>query len=186
MFDGGRVGDLVWLGNEGAMPDAAIRTWAANAEPGASIVYARGAALPASAGVDLVRSLAQAGAVAPVRRKMPHGFDFIAQRTRSPFALQSAVSRLSRGPVRRARKVSTKTECRALYRILKKCAAEARVCPTNAELAKALGLKDAKTVSNRLLRVVAAGLVKFTDFGPNERRVALIVESGAQTPRGAL
>lgn len=186
MFDGGRVGDFVWLGNEGAMPDAAIATWARGAEPGSSIVYARGAALPAGTGVDLVRSLALSGAVAPVRRKMPHGFDFIAQRTRSPFSLPATVQRISRGPVRRARKASTKTECRAIWRLIRRAVAEGLPCPTNAELARAIGLKDADAARFRLRRIVAAGLVELIDHGPNERRVARIPESGAQTPRGAL
>ena len=186
MFDGGRVGDHVWLGNEGLMPDSAIRSWAAEAAPGSSIVYARGAALPSGAGVDLVRALAQAGTVAPVRRRAPHGFDFIAQRTRSPFALKAAVARLARGPVRRNRKASTKTECRALYRLIKKAAAEGRPCPTNAELARAVGLKDADAARFRLRRLVAEGLITFTDHGPNERRVATITETGRSTPRGEL
>lgn len=168
------------------MPDQVIRSWVADAAPGSQIVYARGAALPSGAGVDLVRALAQAGTVAPVRRRAPHGFDFIAQRTRSPFALNAAIARISRGPVRRARKASTKTECRALYRLIKKAAAEGRPCPTNAELARSIGLKDADAARFRLRRIVAEGLVEFTDHGPNERRVARIIETGAVTPRGAL
>lgn len=74
----------------------------------------------------------------------------------------------------------------AILRALRRAANMGMVAPTNGELAKSLGLKDADAARYLVNRLVAAGAIKVADQGPRARRIVTIVATGRETKAGAL
>jgi DNA-binding Lrp family transcriptional regulator len=73
-----------------------------------------------------------------------------------------------------------------VLRLLAQAASKGLPCPTNAELAKRIGLKDAVAASYRVRRLVQSGAIVVEEPSPSERRVVTIVATGAQTRRAQL
>src|SRR3546814_2904818 len=68
-----------------------------------------------------------------------------------------------------------------MMKLLNKAAVTCRPCPTNAELAVALGLKNAEVARYEFNRLVRQGKIAVAGFGPRRRRVVTIVATGQQT-----
>lgn len=162
-----------------AVPAGAIEAWIVSAEPGDEIVYATGPSLPhGMASVYMVRELAEAG---HVRLHM--------RRNRDTRALEYvAVRRIAESPVVPASpcEVDPRGIARRMMQLLTKAALTCRPCPTNAELAAALGLKNAEAARYEFNRLVRQGKITVADFGPRRRRVVTIVATGQQTRRASL
>src|SRR3546814_11901062 len=73
-----------------------------------------------------------------------------------------------------------------MMKLLNKAAVTCRPCPTNAELAVALGLKNAEVARYEFNRLVRQGKIAVAGFGPRRRRVVTIVATGQQTRKGGL
>src|SRR3546814_2269825 len=73
---------------------------------------------------------------------------------------------------------------RRMMKLLNKAAVTCRPCPTNAELAVALGLKNAEVARYEFNRLVRQGKIAVAGFGPRRRRVVTIVATGQQTRTG--
>src|SRR3546814_18430292 len=69
---------------------------------------------------------------------------------------------------------------RRMMKLLNKAAVTCRPCPTNAELAVALGLKNAEVARYEFNRLVRQGKIAVAGFGPRRRRVVKIVATGQQ------
>jgi len=162
-----------------------FRTWVDRAAPGDDVVYATGAR-PAEGIGAVVRSLHEQGLVAMTSKRGDDGFRFIAQRLADPRPSQIR----ARAPVNRGRFTLTandgKMTTRAVLRLLSQAASKGWPCPTNAELAKRVGLKDAVAASYRVRRLVQSGAIIVEEPSPSERRVVTIVATGAQTRRASL
>lgn len=159
--------------------------WVKNAAPGDDVVYATGAR-PAEGIGAVVRSLHEQGLVAMTSKRGDDGFRFIAQRLPDPRPSQVR----ARKPVNRGRFTLAandgKMTTRAVLRILTQAASKGLPCPTNAELAKRVGLNGAVAASYRVRRLVQAGAIVVEEPSPLERRVVTIVASGKKTMRAPL
>jgi hypothetical protein len=159
--------------------------WVKAARPGDDVVYATGAR-PAEGIGAYVRSLHEKGLVTMTAKRGDDGFRFIAQRLSDPRPSQVR----ARKPVNRGRFALAandgKMTTRAVLRLLAQAASKGLPCPTNAELAKRIGLKDAVAASYRVRRLVQSGAIVVEEPSPSERRVVTIVATGAQTRRAQL
>ncbi len=152
--------------------------WVSTALPGDRCIYATGPELPREApAVSLARTMANVGLVTLTTQAVAGGRNFIAIRCaidpNRPDAPRHA-------PVREddlAEKVLAR---------LRRAANLGHVCPTNAELARDCGLKDADAASYRIRKLIAARKIRVEDHGPNTRRVVTIVSTGRRTIPGAL
>jgi hypothetical protein len=160
-----------------AVEASALDRWAASAAPRARIVYATGPELPREApAVSLARRLADVGLVTLTTEAIEGGRNYIA--VRLPFAASTAPVALDPLP-------EDALAARVLQR-LRRAANLDQVCPTNAELARECGLKDAAVASYRIRKLIAAGKIRVEDQGPNARRIVTIVATGRRTMPGAL
>ncbi|CAD7335349.1 winged helix-turn-helix domain-containing protein [Sphingomonadales bacterium 58] len=157
--------------------------WVKRAAPGEDVVYSVGVR-PAKAIGEAVRALHDQGLVSLTSKRTDSGLRFIAQRRPDPRPAQE------RKPVPRGRFTlgasDGKMTTRAVLRILSQAAGRDLPCPTNAELAKRVGLKDAVAASYRMRRLVADGKITVEEPSPTERRVVTIVATGKQTRRASL
>ena len=157
----------------------ALESWADNAEPGQRITYASGPAeLPEHPTFVLAGSLRRQGAVIThiKRRDDGGGFDFLAVRRARDVAEQ----------VRNTATVDDDDLDQIVLRELRRCASLQWACPTNAELARRCGLKDALQASYRMRKLIEAGHILVEGRGPMQRRIVTIVATGKQTVPGAL
>jgi len=155
-----------------------VEAWVTMAEPGDELVYATGIALPASApAVVAVRDLVADGLVRTHMRRVGKGFEY--------FAIRRAPEVNPVQPPRHVAPPRDDGDTRVL-RVLTRAANLRQVCPTNAEIARECGLKDAVAASYRLRKLIADGAIKSEDQGPNQRRIVTIVGTGASTIKGAL
>jgi hypothetical protein len=72
-----------------------------------------------------------------------------------------------------------------VLRVLRRAANFSRPCPSNAELAKACGLKDAGQASYQVRRLVQAGAIRVVSQGVGQARVIVIAGSGRRTAQAA-
>lgn len=161
-----------------ATPIDTLEAWIDAARAGDSTVYATGPALPhGHPSVKRVQVLADRGVLRPhlMRRRDGKGFDFLATRLPDPPPVAGvAVARDAGG--KGARVLAALT-----------ARAEARdVMHSNAELARACGLKNADEASYQIRKLIAAQVIRVEDFGPLERRAVTIIATGATTRRGRL
>src|SRR3546814_11698224 len=73
---------------------------------------------------------------------------------------------------------------RRMMKLLNKAAVTCRPCPTNAELAVALGLKNAEVARDEFNRLVRQGKIALAGFGSLRRRGVTNVATGQQTREG--
>lgn len=157
-----------------------LHSWVARARPGDDVVYDIGVR-PGDAIGAAVRALHHSGLVTMTAKRVDGGFRHIAQRLPDRAARRAP----ARGRVRLAAN-DAKMTMRAVLRILQQAASRDLPCPTNAELARRIGLKDAVAASYRVRRLVAAGKIVVEEPSPLERRVVTIVATGKSTVRGVL
>lgn len=155
-----------------------FEAWVARARPGDSTLYATGPALlHAHPTVRLVQVLADRAVLRPhIRRRADGaGFDF-------------TVTRIDEEAVGDAppRSAVAEAKCVRVLNALTRCAERGGMMQSNQELARECALKNASEASYVLRKLTARGAIRVTDHGPNERRVATIVASGAATVRGRL
>ncbi len=168
-------------------PDQMSR-WAERALPGEDVVYSTGVR-PAEKIGAAVRAMRDSGVVALTSKRLSAeqggGFRFIAQRLADPRPSQHVRKAAPRGRFAPASDDAKRTT-RMVLRQLARAAKRAEPCPTNAELARAVGLKDAVAASYRVRRLVKDGAIVVEEPSPLERRVVTIVASGLRTRRAKL
>lgn len=168
-----------------ALKPEQLISWAQRARPGEDVAYFTGDR-PSEALRSVVRDLSAQGLVVPTTKRAGAGFRFIAQRLEAPRPSQlRARARVNPGQFRQSSD-HAKRVGGAVLRLLSRAANRGQACPTNAELARALGLKDAVAASYRVRCLVRAGKIRVEEPSPTERRVVTIVATGKSTVRGAL
>lgn len=160
-----------------------LDNWAARALPGENVVYSTGAR-PGDAIGAAVRQLHAAGLVTMTSKRLDGRLRHIVQRLPAPRASQLGK------PVARGRFTvacdDAKQTTRAVLQVLRRAAKRGESCPTNAELARIVGLKDAAAASYRMRRLVKEGAIVVEEPSPLERRVVTITATGARTRRAML
>lgn len=159
-----------------------LREWARDATPGTSLCLGVASAVPPST-QPVLRSLSDAGLIDVARRRIgPEKYSFIVQR-RSGRYVDRQPAQVRRGG-HRARRAGTVE--RRLLKLLLLAATRGMPCPTNAAIAKLVGLPDDLAASYRLRKLQDRGLIRVAvPADPRMHRVVTIVASGAQT-RGGL
>ncbi len=158
--------------------------WAARALPGEDVVYSTGAR-PGDAIGAAVRQLHAAGLVTMTSKRMDGRLRHIVQRLPEPRPSQQLRKPVPRGRFTVASDDAKRTT-RMVLRQLARAAGRGEPCPTNAELARAVGLKDAVAASYRMRRLVKDGAIVVEEPSPIERRVVTIVATGKKTRRAML
>lgn len=160
-----------------------LTSWAERALPGEDVVYSSGAR-PGDRIGAAVRALHDAGVVTMTSKRVDGRLRFIAQR------LPEARARRMGKPAPQGRFApaagDAKATTRMVFQLLRRAARCGAPCPTNAELARIVGLKDAVAASYRVRRLVKDGVIRVEEPGPLERRVVTIVATGMQTRRAML
>jgi hypothetical protein len=162
-----------------------LSRWAARARPGEDVVYSTGVR-PGDAIGAAVRKLHASGMVALTSKRVDGGFRFIAQRLPDPRPSQMQGRKLTPRGRFTVGADSAKATTRMVFQLLRRAAQRDEPCPTNAQLARMVGLKDAVAASYRVRRLVRDGLIRVEEPSPLERRVVTIVASGKQTRRAKL
>lgn len=153
-----------------------LAAWIETAQPEDCAIYATGPALPhRHPTVQMVQTLTDRGVLRThlKARADGRGFDFLAFKRAAETPRACAQGR---GEAKLARVLAALT----------KRAEGGGVMPSNGELARACGLKNADAARYQLNKLEAQDVIRIEDFGPNERRVVTIVATGAATVRGRL
>jgi len=153
-----------------------LKRWIEAAPPGAATVYAQGKEPPRELAV-VVASLADQGLAVPHRKRMADGrFQFQLRRSSAPVVAGSRQKRMQ----------PPGTVETTLLRIARDAARRGLPFPTNRELAALCGVSGALSVSYRLRKLVARGLIEIAEVGPYERRVVTVTSTGWSTPRATI
>jgi len=146
-----------------------IRRWVRRAQVGERIIYARERLEKAVA--TEARTLMEAGAVQLNGRKGDDGYEYImARREGSATVDQAPVSLAEDADDALAR----------VMKVLRRAANFGRICPSNIELARACGLKDADAAAYLIRKAVSFNLIRVEDRRP-KRRIVQIVATGRRT-----
>jgi hypothetical protein len=159
-----------------------LRDWAREASPGTSLCLGVASSVPASTQPAL-RSLSDAGVIDVARRRVgPERYSFVVQRRSARYIdRQPAMPRRGGMRVRRAGTVE-----RRILKLLLIAVARDLPCPTNATIAKLVGLRDELAASYRLRKLQERGLIRIAvPADPRLHRVVTIVASGKTTRGGA-
>ena len=160
-----------------------VLDWAERAHPGEDAVYCTGPR-PADAIGAAVRSLHERGLVTLTSKRASDGnFRFIMQRLPNPHLRARLLENRGRFT---ARSDDAKRTTQAVYRVLSRAANRGERCPTNAEIARIVGLRDAVAASYRVRCLVRDGKITVWEPSPTERRVVTIKATGNQTRRAEL
>ncbi|MBD3747775.1 MAG: winged helix-turn-helix domain-containing protein [Sphingopyxis terrae] len=163
-----------------------LQGWVRGATPGASVCLGVASSVPAATQPAL-RALTDAGLIDIARKRVGDGrYSFEVQRRSrryvAPTPVQKAPTR-PRGGMH-ARRAGTVE--RRVLKLLLTAAAKGLPCPTNAAIARAVGLSDGIAASYRLRRLVARGLIRVAvPEDPRLHRIVTIVASGESTKGGA-
>jgi hypothetical protein len=162
-----------------------LQDWARSASPGAAVCLGVAPSVPAATQPAL-RALTDAGLIDIARRRIGEGrFSFEVQRRSRRYVAAVPARKAPAAPrggmhARRAGTVE-----RRVLKLLLTAATKGLPCPTNASIARAVGLRDAVAASYRLRRLVARGLIRVTvPDDPRLHRVVTIVASGKATKGG--
>ncbi len=152
--------------------------WVSIALPGERCIYATGPELPRGApAVSRARILAESGLVTLTTQAIVGGRNFIAVRC----AIDPNKPVVDRHVPPQEDALAEKVLAR-----LRRAANFSQLCPTNAELARDCGLKDADAASYRIKKLIRERKIRVEDQGPNRRRIVTIVATGRRTVPGAL
>lgn len=162
-----------------------LHDWARMAAPGAAACLGVGDACPADV-APVVRALVDADLIDVARTRVAADrWRFIVQRRARIYArpdIAPVDARLRRGGLR-ARRAGTAE--RRILKLLLAAANRGLPCPTNAAIARAVGLPDGDAASYRLRKLAARGLIRVTVPGdPRLHRVVTITASGKSTRAG--
>lgn len=168
----------------GARDAGDLDEWLAIAQPGEDFCFFSGFGPPVAL-VKYVHAQVEAGAVEPVqrRRRDGRGFDYLIQRR----ALLAPMAANGGGaPARREEPPGDDAEALLdrVMRMLRRAALDDKVCPTNGEIARTLGLHDAAGAAYQIRKLRALGriAVQHVKSGPNAgARVVTILKSGKAT-----
>ncbi|CAN5337825.1 hypothetical protein BH10PSE12_BH10PSE12_02970 [soil metagenome] len=156
-----------------------FEAWLVAADAGQEIVYAGGPAMPhGMAVVAAVTEATKAGDVRAHTRRVEGRIEYFAVRRRP-----EVMARTGRG-ARDA--IAAHSVAGQIFAHLIAAAAAERPCPTNPELARTLGLKDAEAARYGFNQLVAGGRIMVANNGPRMRRIVTIVASGQTTARGKI
>ena len=161
-----------------ALPVAVVERWIELAGPGERLVYARGARLPRSEGVNAVDRLRLEGQVILNQRRCgPADFEYLATRT-----VESRAAPKPRVPTplldHHGEDHGDDATSRT-FALLARCANFKRPCPSNGEIARLLGLAPG-SVSYQLDKLKKARLIA-VQTDPMGRRSVTIVATGKRT-----
>lgn len=159
---------------------SAISAWAEGAQPGEELVYARGYLTARSAAAKKVQRLRAAGLVTYFQ-KPP-----VAGEPRS-----YVVRRLRSNPIPLGRPRPTKApridgDMARVLRVLRKCAREAKVCPTNRAIEREAGVRNA---SYQIQKLADAGVLasRVIDHATGTRQISFpSTEQKTALPEGWL
>jgi len=187
--------DLIGAGG-GIASAEQILGWAMNAVPGDICIYGRATMLPPGhAGARQVRALASEGLVSMLAQvRQPDGrFAYRALRLRgvapahgaAGHTLTPAAGRSPGSPSptegRGGSDDEAASEMRLVMVVLRGAARAGRPCPSNAEIARRCGLKDADRARYRIRQLRDAALIRVETVAAEPRRVVTIVNSGKRT-----
>ncbi len=163
------------------MPADQLETWFARARPGAQIAYARGPGVDARSGVAATaQEWARSGEAELFKRRDPGSGELMhcIRRARAAVLDEAAVPR--RVNVDDAFRESAEGK---IFLTLVRCANMGLPCPSNAELAKIAGLRDADAARYVLHeKLVKSGRIELRHDGAgNAQRRAKIIETGKWT-----
>lgn len=162
------IGPLVTL----ALDAEELQRWAFQAATGAVLRYAVGRVPPRDKPVwQAARAACDAGLVTLTTRRLTDGqTEYLAERITGPIAIDDP-----------------KTPTARVFGEIARCAAAGEPMPTDAALRLRCGLKttDQASYALRVLREPRAGAqrVQIINWGPREHRQAIILATGAMTPR---
>lgn len=148
--------------------------WVERAPVGARIVYAHGSVPPRGEPAwALAGALETAGRVTLTAARDGGVTEWIA-------------TKLAAGPGAAAAAPIEDAAAERVLARLRRAANLEQVCPTNAELAEACGLKDADAASYRIRKLIRERRIRVEDQGPRARRIVTIVATGRSTVAGGL
>lgn len=154
-----------------------IVDWVRKAKAGDVAVYARGETLSRQV-ATVAGQMEDQGLVDLTRRREGRGWQFIIQRRAKSF--KPAFDR------RRGRNYGRASAETVILRMIREAIRLKQPCPTNIEFADAAGLSGGLAASYRLRKLVKGGKIALVDCGPDERRVAVLIETGQSTVRAPL
>ncbi|MDH7640542.1 hypothetical protein [Sphingomonas oryzagri] len=161
----------------GAITPAEVDQWVDAAAVGESAVYAWGKEFPRSApGVVRAKIKHSEGLITFTSRTSDGRREYVMQRLAS--RQRAAVKAMSAAAAHDAEPVSPEA---VIYLRLRRAAAAKRPCPSNATLAAAAGLADARAASYVISKLRAAKRIGIEFVGPKHRRRITILSSGART-----
>ncbi|HEX7856112.1 MAG TPA: hypothetical protein VF503_20725 [Sphingobium sp.] len=154
---------------------AEFRKWLRAARPGAEFTYAVGRSLDRQHKVvQFVRESADQGDVHLLQRRRSDGkTDYFARRVAS--------AKPSPAPSKQTQALDPESEAGRVLGMLRRHANFERPCPTNAEIAKALGLGEPARARYLIGQLTSAGHIKVDNRGARITRVVTIVENGKRT-----
>jgi len=168
-----------------------VLSWAMNAVPGDICIYGRATMLPPGhAGARRVRELAAEGLASMLAQvRQPDGrFAYRALRLRGvapDLGEQTLTLRRQGGSSLSAEGErgddEAASEMRLVMVVLRGAARAGRPCPSNAEIARRCGLKDADRARYRIRQLRDAALIRVETVAAEPRRVVTIVNSGKRT-----
>ncbi|GEM_PF-2667933 len=157
-----------------------LQDWARAAPAGTSLCLGVASAVPASTQPAL-RALTDAGLIDIARRRVGDGrYSFEVQRRSRRYVPAAQPKPRGGMHVRRAGTVE-----RRVLKLLLVAATKGLSCPTNAAIARAVGLADGIAASYRLRRLQMRGLIRVeVPADPRLHRVVTIIASGKATRGG--
>jgi hypothetical protein len=159
-----------------ALTRAAVDKWLATAKPGDETVYARGAWLLQSDGVEKLQEVHDAGGVTFKRQKISEGdHAYIVERLRGD-TRPSPRARL----MLRARATETDDELADLLALLRRLAGRDLPCLTNRELGAEIGGANPDRVAYLLGILIREARITVESLAPG-KRVVTILSTGKKT-----
>lgn len=158
-----------------------LHQWAREAMPGTSLCLGVASVVPPSTQPAL-RSLADAGLIDVARRRVgPERYSFVVQRRSARYIdRQPAIVRKGGHHARRAGTVE-----RRVLKLLLVAAQKGLPCPTNAAIARAVGLPNEDAARYSLRKLRNRGVIRVHNpADPRLLRVVTIVASGKATKGG--
>lgn len=158
-------------------PAERLRGWLESAAPGDQARYAVGGELPRDC--ETVRMVSRWREEGLVRTHLTRDR---ADPSRTVFlVVKRGAEEAAPGGVRHA---VPPAERKAMLAALEDYAERGRACPSNAALARQLGLRTRMQAKYQIERLAADGLIRVENRGPKLPRVVTIVRTGKETGRG--